>query len=95
MVGTVTGDEHPPPRVNGMADRFRREGVRIVLVAGGPAVRGLARPPIGSGVPQAGPSIIPLRIGEARPVAGVIRRRLVLSSSASGFSPPMISHTAV
>jgi len=28
--------------------------------------------PIGFGVPAAGPLIIPLRIGEARPVAGVI-----------------------
>ena len=36
----------------------------------------------------AGPSIIPLRIGEARPVAGVIHSRLVLSPSGVGFSPP-------
>jgi len=44
--------------------------------------------PIGSGVPAAGPLIIPLRIGKARPVAGVIHNRLVLSPSGSGFTPP-------
>jgi hypothetical protein len=46
-------------------------------------------------VPAAELLTIHSQTGEARPVAGVIRRRLVLSSSASGFSPPMISHTAV
>ena len=39
-VGTVTGVEHPAPRANGTADRFRRVGARIVFPAGGPAVRG-------------------------------------------------------
>ena len=71
-VGTVTGVEHPAPRVNGTADRFRRIGFTMVLPAGGPAVRRGGSPPIGSGVPRAGLSIIRSRIGEARPVAGVI-----------------------
>ena len=38
---------------------------------------------IGSGVPVAAPSIIPSRIGEVRLGAGVIRNRLVLSTSGS------------
>jgi hypothetical protein len=88
MVGTVTGVEHPPPRVNGTADRFRRVGARIVLPAGGPAVRGPVSPVTGSGVPAAGPLIIPLRIGEARPVAGVIHSLLMRSPFGSGFSLP-------
>jgi hypothetical protein len=70
-VGTVTGVEHPAARANGTADRFRRVGARIVLPAGGPAVRGPVSPLTGSGTPAAAPSIIPLQIGEARPVAGV------------------------
>jgi hypothetical protein len=39
--------------------------------------KGLAGCPLrtGSGIPAAGPSIIPLLIGEARPEGGVIRRR--------------------
>ena len=95
MVGTVTGDEHPLPRVNGMADRFRRVRVRIVP-AGGPAVRGLGSPLTGSGVPAAELLTIHSQTGEARPVAGVIRSRLVLSPSGSGFSPPYdISHRGV
>ena len=87
-VGTVTGVEHPAPRANGTADRFRSVGARIVLPAGRPAVRGPVSPLTGSGVPAAGPSIIPLRTGEGQPVAGVIHSRLVLSASASGFTPP-------
>ena len=94
-VGTVTGDEHPPPRVNGKADQFRRVRVRIVLLAGGPAVRGRGSLHTGFGVPAAAPSIIRLRIGEARPVAGVIRSRLVLSLCGSVSVRPTRSHTAV
>jgi len=70
-VGTVTGVEHPAARADGTTDRFRRVGARIVLPAGGPAVRGPVSPLTGSGTPAAAPSIIPLQIGEARPVAGV------------------------
>jgi hypothetical protein len=84
----VTGVEHPAPRANGTADRFRRVGGRAVLLVGRLAVWGPVSPLIGSGVPAAGPSIIPLRIGEARPVAGVIHSRFVLSPSGSGFNPP-------
>jgi hypothetical protein len=87
-VGTVTGVEHPAPRANGTADRFRSVRVRIVLPAGGPAVRGPASPLTGSGVPAAAASIIPLRIGEARRGAGATHSRLALSPSGSGFSPP-------
>jgi len=84
----VTGIEHPAPRVNGTADRFRHVGARIVLPAGGVAVRGRGCPRTGSGVPAAGPLIIPLPIGGVRPGAGVIRSRLVLSLCGSGFAPP-------
>jgi hypothetical protein len=58
-------------------------------------VRGPVSPLTGSGVPAAEPSIIPLRTGEARPVAGVIHSRLVLSPSGSGFSPHNGIYTAV
>jgi hypothetical protein len=87
-VGTVTGVEHPAPRANGTADRFRRIGVRIVLSAGGPAVGGRGCPRTGSGVPAAAPLIIPLQIGEVRPGAGAIRSQPVLGPSGSGFTPP-------
>ena len=73
-VGTVTGVEHPAPRTNGTADRFRHVGVRIVLPAGGPAVWGRGSPLTGSGVPAVAPSIILSQIGEAQPAAGVIRK---------------------
>jgi hypothetical protein len=72
-VGTVTGVEHPLPRTNGTADGFRVTERRTVFPAGGFAVRGRGCLRTGSGVPAAGPLIIPLPIGEARRVAGVIR----------------------
>jgi hypothetical protein len=87
-VGTVTGVEHPAPRVNGTVDRFRRVGARIVLPVGGVPMRGWGRLRTGSGVPAAGPLIIPSRIGEVRLGAGVIRSQPVLSPSGSGFTPP-------
>ena len=70
-VGTVTGVEHPAPRANGTADRFRRVGARIVFPAGGPAVRGQGSPLTGSGAPAAAPSIIPSPIGAGRLGVGV------------------------
>ena len=84
----MTGVEFPVPRANGTADRFRRVGVRIVLPAGGRAVRGPVSPLIGSGVPQAALLIIRSRSGAARPVAGAIHSRLVFSLSGEGFSLP-------
>src|SRR6516165_5407907 len=68
---------------------------RTVRLADGALVWCRVSLPIGFGVPAARPLIIPLRIGEARPVAGVIHSRLVLSPSGVGFSPPTRSHTAV
>jgi hypothetical protein len=76
----------PAPSRQWNGGRFRSVGARIVFPAGGPAVRGQGSLHTGLGVPAAPPSIIRLRIGEARPVAGVIRSRLVLSPSGSGFS---------
>src|SRR5215467_5358551 len=76
MVGTVTGDEHPTPRINGTADRFRRVGARIVLLVGGVPNRGWASPRTGSGVPRAGPLIIRSQTGAARRAAGVIRNSI-------------------
>ena len=70
-VGTVTGVEHPAPRANGTADRFRRVGARIVFPAGGPAVRGRGSRLTGSGAPAAAPSIIPSPIGAGRLGVGV------------------------
>jgi len=46
---------------------------RAVSVAGGVLMVGREFPPTGSGVPAAGPLIIPSQIGEARAAAGVIR----------------------
>ena len=92
----MTGVEHPAHRINRTVHRFRVTGFRTVPPVGGFAVRGQGCLRTGSGVPAAGPSIIPLRIGEARRVAGVIHSRLVLSPSGSGFSPPQdISYRAV
>src|SRR6516164_8266597 len=84
----ATGAEHPAPRANGTAGGFRVIGGRTARLADGALVWCRVSLPIGSGVPAAGPLIIPLRIGKARPVAGVIHNRLVLSPSGSGFTPP-------
>jgi hypothetical protein len=73
MVGTVTGVEHPTPRINGTADRFRHVGARIVLLVGGVPIRGWASPRIGPGVPRAGRLTIRSQTGVARRAAGVIR----------------------
>src|SRR6516162_11873827 len=83
MVGTVTGVEHPTPRINRTADRFRRVGARIVLMGGVPN-RGWASPRTGSGVPRAEPLIIRSQTGVARRAAGVIRNL----RPRTGFSPP-------
>ena len=77
----MTGVEFPAPRANGTADRSRRVGARIVLPAGGPAVRARGSPLTGSGVPAAAPLIIRSRIGAVRLAAGVIRNRLPRYSS--------------
>ena len=45
------------------------------IMAGGVPMVGRRSPLTGSGVPAAGPSIIPSRIGEAQPAGGVIRSR--------------------
>src|SRR5215471_16340242 len=92
MVGTVTGVEHAAPRVSGTADRFRRVRGRAVLPADGLAARCPVSPLTGSGVPAAAPSIILLRIGAVRPVAGVIHSRLVLSSFRLGFQSALRYH---
>ena len=84
----MTGVEHPAPRVNGAADRFRGTGGRTVLPAAGFAVRGRRYLRTGSGVPAVAPSIILSQIGEVRLGAGVIRSQSVLSLSGSGFGPP-------
>ena len=83
----VTGVEHPAPRANGTADRFRRVGGRAVLLAGGLAVRGPASRLTGSGVLRAGLLIIRSQTGAARRAAGVIHSHPVLSPSGSGFTP--------
>ena len=88
MVGTVTGIEYPVPHTNGTADGFRGVGGRMVLSAGGRAVRGQGSLLTGSGVPAAAPLIIRSRIGGVRPGAGVIRSQPMLSPSGSGFTPP-------
>jgi hypothetical protein len=72
-VGTVTGVEPPVPRANGTADRFRRVGARIVLLVDGVPMAGPGFRLIGSTFPGAQSLITPSQIGEARPVAGVIR----------------------
>jgi hypothetical protein len=72
-VGTVTGVEHPVPRVSGTADRFHRVGARIVLLMGGFAVRARGCLRTGSTFPGAQSLMILSQIGEARPAAGVIR----------------------
>ena len=79
----VTGVEHPAPRANGMADRFRRVGSRTVVPAGGLAVCGRGSPPSGSGVPAAGPLIILSPIGEGQLAAGVIRSQRKLRAGRS------------
>jgi hypothetical protein len=75
----------PAPQANGTADRFRRFGVRIVLPAGGPAVRGPVSQLTGSGVPAPPPSIIPLRTGAGRPAAGAIHSQPGARSLRLGF----------
>ena len=66
-----------------LASAFVARWCRTVRLARGAAVRGRGCLRIGSGVPVAAPSIIPSRIGEVRLGAGVIRNRLVLSTSGS------------
>jgi len=72
-VGTVTGAEHPAPRANGTADGFRDVRGRMVLLAGGLAVRGRGSLLTGCGVQAAAPLITRSPIGEGRLGAGVIR----------------------
>jgi hypothetical protein len=58
--------------VAGVVAGTRRIGGRMVIMAGGVPMAGREFPPIGSGVPTAGPLIIPSQIGEARRAGGVI-----------------------
>jgi hypothetical protein len=92
MVGTVTGIEHPAPRVNGIADQSRRVGARIVDLVDGVSIPGRPSPRPGSGVPRAGPLITRSQTGVARTEVGVIRNL----RPRSGFSPPYeISYRAL
>src|SRR5262249_8599434 len=87
-VGTVTGDKHPPPRLNGTADRFRVIGARTGGLGGGFAVWGRASLLPGSTFPGAQSLIIRWQTGAGRPATRVVRSQPMLSSCGSGFSPP-------
>jgi len=67
--------QRPVALTNGMMEGVGLIGGRTDIMAGGGPIVGRRSPLTGSGVPAAGPSIIPSRIGEAQPAGGVIRSR--------------------